>query len=42
MRFGSLIHNFLQAFLVMLEKLIIRHLAYSLLKTLAEELACPL
>lgn len=37
-RFGSLIHNFLQTFLTMLEKLIIRHLAKSLLKTPSEEL----
>lgn len=38
MRLGSLIHRFLQAFLMMFEKLIIRHLANSLLKTLSGEL----
>lgn len=38
MRLGNLIHSFLQAFLMMFEKLIIRHLANSLLKTLPEEL----
>lgn len=38
MRFESLIHNFLQAFLMMFEKVTIRHLANSLLKTLSEKL----